>query len=91
MSYFQFQDEAARSVDSTAATEAGATLILNADNLSYMSVKSLNLTSKTLGSTPLELQTDGDVQRRDISHLDGRELQVRSFIHYIVSTSCLRS
>ena len=45
-----------------------------------MSVKSLNLTAKTLGNTPLELQTDGDVQRRDLSHLDGRELQVCLFL-----------
>ena len=49
-----------------------------------MSVKSLNLTAKTLGNTPLELQTDGDVQRRDLSHLDGRELQVCLFVSLFV-------
>ena len=44
-----------------------------------MHVKSLNLTPKGVGGNS-ELQTDGDVQSRDISHLDGRELQVNQII-----------
>ena len=56
--------------------ETGATLILSAEGICSLSVKSLNLTPKGFGANS-DLQTDGDVQRRDISHLDGRELQVR--------------
>jgi PAB1-binding protein PBP1 len=37
-------------------------------------VESLDLKSKYAGN-PSELQTDGDVQAKDLSHLSGRELQ----------------
>ena len=73
--FITVQDDLARTEGSTAEAEAGATLILNAEALSSMHVKSLNLTPKGVGGNS-ELQTDGDVQSRDISHLDGRELQV---------------
>ena len=65
--------------------ETGATLVLSAEGICSMSVKSLSLTPKGFGANS-DLQTDGDVQRRDISHLDGRELQVRMFevVHCIV-------
>ena len=58
--------------------ETGATLVLSAEGICSMSVKSLNLTPKGFGANS-DLQTDGDVQRKDISHLDGRELQVRMY------------
>jgi hypothetical protein len=55
--------------------EVGATLVMSAETLSSMHIKSLSLTPKGRGGS-LELQTDGDVQRNDLKHLDGRELQV---------------
>lgn len=55
--------------------EVGATLVLSAETLSSMHIKTLSLTPKGRGGS-LELQTDGDVQRNDLKHLDGRELQV---------------
>lgn len=48
---------------------------MSAETLSSMHIKSLSLTPKGRGGS-LELQTDGDVQRNDLKHLDGRELQV---------------
>lgn len=55
--------------------EVGATLVMSAETLSSMHIKSLSLIPKGRGGS-LELQTDGDVQRNDLKHLDGRELQV---------------
>lgn len=49
---------------------------MSAETLSSMHIKSLSLTPKGRGGS-LELQTDGDVQRNDLRHLDGRELQVQ--------------
>ena len=48
---------------------------MSAETLSSMHIKTLSLTPKGRGGS-LELQTDGDVQRNDLKHLDGRELQV---------------
>jgi hypothetical protein len=49
-------------------------LVLGTDTFSCLTFKNLNLTPKG-GNSGVDLQTDGDVQRRDLKHLEGRELQ----------------
>jgi hypothetical protein len=72
--YHNFQDNLPSNTKQS-DNDVGATLVMSAETLSSMHIKSLSLTPKGRGGG-LELQTDGDVQRNDLKHLDGRELQV---------------
>jgi hypothetical protein len=67
--------KAARSSDHSDAVEPGSTLILDAASLRNVTVSRLDMTVRGPGG---ELMTDAAVQRRDLSHLEGRELQAAS-------------
>jgi hypothetical protein len=65
----------AKSADHADSNDGGSTLVLDACAVKHMTVNQLDMAPKGPAG---ELMTDAAVQRRDLSHLDGRELQAAS-------------